>query len=406
MIGQAGTEALRVLLVCDFYRPVLGGMEGHVESLAAELQRQGHTVGIATLTRDAQSNDCREIFVVRSASRLLPHADPLRPFPVPVPDPLTNHDLASAIRVFRPDVIHGHSWLSVSIPRNGVPLVLTAHDYGLACHLRTLRHPGGGMCSGPGHAKCVRCAGPTEGTVKSLAMAEGTRLGRAWMTPKTIMTVSDAVRRQIEPYAACRTITVPNFVESTPAPPDTLPHLPAGPFVIYAGDPGIHKGLPRLLELWEGPEPVQADLVIASIRPVTRALPGNVTAMTLSRAQLAHALRQAALCVVPSLWADPAPTVVLESMREGTPVIGSRVGGIPEMVRDGSDGILVAPGDNTAMRNSLARMLSDELLRGRMARSATERARAYSADTLVPRIVEIYREARSRPTSPTRLVAR
>jgi glycosyltransferase involved in cell wall biosynthesis len=63
--------------------------------------------------------------------------------------------------------------------------------------------------------------------------------------------------------------------------------------------------------------------------------------------------------VVPSLWHDTLPSVVFESLIHGRPVIGSRRGGIPEMVEDGVSGLLYDPADATALGHALATFASD-----------------------------------------------
>ena len=50
------------------------------------------------------------------------------------------------------------------------------------------------------------------------------------------------------------------------------------------------------------------------------------------------------VCVIPSLWEDPCPLVVFESLSSGTPVIASKIGGIPELVKNGVDGFLIQSG--------------------------------------------------------------
>ncbi len=76
--------------------------------------------------------------------------------------------------------------------------------------------------------------------------------------------------------------------------------------------------------------------------------------------------------VVPSRG-DCAPWVVLESLSVGTPVIASRVGGIPEIIRDGVDGFLVPPDDPEALAEKLKLLLSDANLRESMGRNARKR---------------------------------
>jgi glycosyltransferase involved in cell wall biosynthesis len=74
------------------------------------------------------------------------------------------------------------------------------------------------------------------------------------------------------------------------------------------------------------------------------------------RAQLVSALTQADALGVPSLWLETGPLVVLEAKAAGLPVIGSRLGGIAELVREPEDGLLVPPGDVEAWSQAIAAM--------------------------------------------------
>jgi glycosyltransferase involved in cell wall biosynthesis len=69
--------------------------------------------------------------------------------------------------------------------------------------------------------------------------------------------------------------------------------------------------------------------------------------------------------------------VVLEAMASGTPVVCSRLGGLPEIVRDGETGFLVEPGDVDALRDRLAAVLADPALAARLGRNARELALAH-----------------------------
>jgi glycosyltransferase involved in cell wall biosynthesis len=81
------------------------------------------------------------------------------------------------------------------------------------------------------------------------------------------------------------------------------------------------------------------------------------------------------ITVVPSIQAEPFGLVVMESMALGTPVVGSRCGGITEQVVDGETGLLFAPGDEQALAESLACLLEDDQLRRSMGRAGQARAR-------------------------------
>jgi glycosyltransferase involved in cell wall biosynthesis len=75
--------------------------------------------------------------------------------------------------------------------------------------------------------------------------------------------------------------------------------------------------------------------------------------------QLLKVLAGFDLCVVPSLWLETGPLVVLESFAAGVPVLGSRLGGIAELVRDGLDGLLFEPGNGAELANIIQRLVDN-----------------------------------------------
>jgi hypothetical protein len=82
--------------------------------------------------------------------------------------------------------------------------------------------------------------------------------------------------------------------------------------------------------------------------------------------------------------------VALEAMSAGTPVIASKIGGLPDIVNDDSQGILVEPGDVEALRAALAQVLDDPDLRSRLGSAARSRAESFAADLIVPLVEEAY----------------
>jgi glycosyltransferase involved in cell wall biosynthesis len=91
--------------------------------------------------------------------------------------------------------------------------------------------------------------------------------------------------------------------------------------------------------------------------------------------------------------ADNLPLAVLEAMAVGTPVIGARVGGIPELVVDGETGILIEPEDPAALASALEDLARDPERRRELGRRARERIAAeFSAEDVARRTVALYRE--------------
>lgn len=85
------------------------------------------------------------------------------------------------------------------------------------------------------------------------------------------------------------------------------------------------------------------------------------------------------ITVVPSIQAEPFGLVVMESMAVGTPVIGSRCGGIPEQVADGETGFLFEPGNGPELAHALATLLEDQELRRSMGLAGQRRFREHFA---------------------------
>lgn len=81
----------------------------------------------------------------------------------------------------------------------------------------------------------------------------------------------------------------------------------------------------------------------------------------------------------------------LEAAACGVPVVGPRVGGLPEVVADGETGVLYHPGDESAAAAAVLRLLADDQHLDRMRRRSVQRARAFSSETMVPRYERLYR---------------
>lgn len=112
-----------------------------------------------------------------------------------------------------------------------------------------------------------------------------------------------------------------------------------------------------------------------------------------SRAQdtLPYYYSAADVCVMPSLY-ESFGLVALEAMACGTPVIASRVGGLPYLVRDGVTGLLVGDNDPEALAEALLRVLRDPCLRTSLGEQARQVAQGYSWRKVADGHIELYRE--------------
>jgi glycosyltransferase involved in cell wall biosynthesis len=96
--------------------------------------------------------------------------------------------------------------------------------------------------------------------------------------------------------------------------------------------------------------------------------------------------------LLPSDW-EGFPVSVLEAMQAGVPVIATSVGGIPEMIRDGQDGLLIAPKDPPAIAASVNRLARDFALRATLVKSADARFQSmYTVEAMAEKMAHIYKE--------------
>jgi glycosyltransferase involved in cell wall biosynthesis len=95
--------------------------------------------------------------------------------------------------------------------------------------------------------------------------------------------------------------------------------------------------------------------------------------------------------VVPSLWQEPLPRVILEAYAYGVPVIGSRRGGILELIEDGVTGFLFNPSNPQTLATLIDRLLQDRALSGQLGQSALRRAQEYIPARIASEYQEAYR---------------
>jgi glycosyltransferase involved in cell wall biosynthesis len=400
---------MRILQLTDLYPPYIGGMEEHVRNLSHGLAALGHEVAVATVAdgRQAEREDDAGVTVHRlraTSQRGGGAGTPSgRPFAPPFPDPELALGLRRLVREFAPHAVHAHNWLGRSFmplkARAGTALVVTLHDYGVACAKRSYLYRGL-PCTGPGLAKCLRCAAGNYGTARGMAVALGNWAMRPWQrgTVDMFLAVSHAVARDNR-LAELRLPheVVPNFVPDDVAeradPRDpALAALPATPYWLFVGALSAHKGLDVLLDAYSALDGAPPLVLVGADAPDTPLhLPADVVVLrNLRHAAVMAAWQRATLGIVPSVFPDPCPTVALEAMAAGVPLVASHVGGLPDMVADGESGLLVPPADARALRAALASVAADPARARLMGEAGRQRVGAFSASTVIARVAAIY----------------
>jgi glycosyltransferase involved in cell wall biosynthesis len=296
-------------------------------------------------------------------------------------------------------VVHAHSPIVHSfIPLKRLSrarLVLTMHDYAAICAVRMLIR-NGSPCSGPGLLKCTACAVQTYGAARGLALATGHRVARPGLAAvDSVIAVSGAVAR------ACGALgrpieVVPNFLRpgavASGLQASRPEWLPDGPYILYVGELAASKGVEVLLRAYArltAPPPLVLIGRPNPSVPIT-ARPGVIVRHDVAHDVVMHAWLGALVGTVPSVSGDSCPTTAIEAAATGTPLVASRIGGLPEIVADGETGLLVPPADAGALAGALQRLLDDGGLRRALGAAAVIRAVRFELDSVVARLEAIY----------------
>ncbi len=285
----------------------------------------------------------------------------------PIWAPRAQQSLAALIREHHPDVLHLHNpypllspWLVRTAHRHGVPVVQTVHNYRQVC-ASGLYFRDGQICQ---ECRGRRVALPAVAhrcyrgsRAQSAVMATTLAVHRStWRSVDRYIALTSAIADHLRDYGIPegRIVVKPNSIPD-PGLDFALESGPVGAGAargrgfLFLGRLSPEKGLGLLLDAWrQHPDGTLGTLTIAGdgdLRPLAlRAATERADieyAGALSRDAVRSAIRAAAVVVAPSTWHDVLPTVIIEALANGRPVLGTNLGGIPYLV--GSAGWVVPP---------------------------------------------------------------
>jgi glycosyltransferase involved in cell wall biosynthesis len=313
------------------------------------------------------------------------------------------------------DVAHLHNvyhqlTLSVvdELAARGIPTVLTLHDWKVACPAYTLFTDG---------APCRRC--PTSGYANAIRhrCVKGSAAASGLAALEAILADRRGSYAKINRYIApsrfavdiaalggldrARVDHIPNFLpdeELASAAPDA----DHGPRMLYVGRLTETKGVRCLLRAFARVD-VDAELRIAG----DGELAAEVSAAAahdprisylgrLSRPGVHAEYERARAVLMPSLWEDNGPLVVLEAQARSKAMIVSDRGGLREFVCENETGLVVNAGDESALANAMTRLATEGALAAAFGRRAREQiVRDHSADQHYAKLIDTYRAART-----------
>jgi glycosyltransferase involved in cell wall biosynthesis len=324
----------------------------------------------------------------------------------PIYAPGAQQDLSRLIAGHRPDVLHLHNpypllspWVVRTAHRHGVPVVQTVHNYRQVCSSGVYFRDG---------RICQDCRGRAFGlpavvhrcyrgsTAQSALMATTLAVHRAtWRSVDRYIALTSAVADHLREYGipADRIVVKPNAI------PDPGPPAPLGDGFLFLGRLSPEKGLDLLLDAWRrhpdgslGPLRIGGEGELRPLAEAAAAQRADVHHLgSLDRAGVAAALRDSAVVIAASTWHDVLPTVVIEALAAGRPVLGTALGGIPYLVGMDDPATAagwVAPPEPAAMAAALPVAAAGAAARAGAARSRYERT--FHPDVVTGRLLDVY----------------
>lgn len=277
-------------------------------------------------------------------------------------------------------IVHVHATVRGSMLRKSFVVLLAA-----ALRRRVVLH----MHSGPGDVVFER------GKLGPLRVALFRRMFRR---ADVVLAVSAASAAALEEtYGAEGVVVVPNPAPEAPAAP--LPRGEEGQTAIYLGGFANRvKGGEELLAALAQPELEKQRAILAGpgeLPPCGRELVAARSAVEwrgwLGEAEREAALRDTAIFVLPST-SEGLPMALLEAMAWGRAIVATAVGGVPDVLSDGEDALIVSPSDPAALATALVRLAGDTALRERLGPAARARALRLNAEEVTDRLDRIYRD--------------
>jgi len=297
----------------------------------------------------------------------------------------------------KPDVVHIHTPLDISLSAFsavkdvGIPLVLTLHDYLLLCRRIVLRHDNGKLCCDGSINLLCRA-------YKAFARNLVNRTVDAVIAPSKF--IIEQHRRagffkKTSDFLLPHGIDLKGSGESLTVKDENK----RGIDILYAGSLTRHKGVDVLIRAVRGIENEDIKLHIVGggifedhLKKMAAGDKRIIFYGEVEHKNIHKFYSMSDVMVVPSVWYEVFGMVIQEAFRAGVPVIGSRIGGIPEIIKNGRNGYLFAAGDIAGLKNILEDVIKDPKKLTILGRNAFESMRKYEMSEHIEKLITIYRK--------------
>ncbi len=371
---------MKVLMVNKFLFPN-GGSETYIFEVGQELQREGHEVQYFGMEHpDRIAGNRVNAYTPNMDFHTGKLGRILYPFRI-IYSNTARKKLRTVLEDFAPDVVHLNNFnfqLTPSViyeikkyektAKRRVKILYTAHDTQLVCPNHLMRIPATGelcqRCLKYGFSQCMKNSCIHNSKLKSFLAYLEAELYRKLKTYRYIDCVlcpSHFMEEKLKTRSefAGKTKVLHNFISLSG---DSGLKVPiSGDYVIYFGRFSEEKGIGTLLEVCRKLPSIP--FVFAGSGPLEQEIRevGNIRYVGYQKGEeLASLIRGARFSIIPSECYENCPFSVMESISMGTPVIGSRIGGISELIDEGRTGELFEAGDEEALKEKVKALWEDD----------------------------------------------
>lgn len=397
---------MRILMINKFLHPN-GGSETYMFQLGEGLKTLGHEVQYFGMEHEGRCvgnamNAYTSDMDFHNGSKLSKLVYPIKT--------IYSYEARKKLRVvledFKPDVCHINNFnyqLTPSIivelqkwreAGHSCRIIYTAHDYQLVCPNHMCRNPVTEelceKCLERHFSQCIRGQCIHGSTLKSMIGAAEAVFWNAkqiYQHLDAVICCSHFLKEKIDtnPFLAGKTIVLHNFVEKK-----YRTDTEKKDYVLYFGRFSKEKGVHSLVKVCK--ELSDIPFIFAGSGPLEKEIEGvhNIqNAGFLHGEKLEKLIREARFSVYPSEWYENCPFSVMESQMYGTPVLGSDIGGIPELIQPGVNGELFIPGNIQEIKKSIRNLWNDKE-RTEFYSGNCEKIRYDTAEDYIKKLMKIY----------------
>lgn len=388
-------------MASNLYPPyVSGGAEVYVRNITEELIKRGHDVVVITTSPTNRSyieKNNKHLKIYRVRTNVYPYYTKDK-YPQPVryfgrffdeSNLYSYYTIKKILKKEKPNIVHIHNFLMLSVlifkvtKELRLPTIFTAHDYGLICPKSSLLRERGICTHQPLPCRMYKTwhkyivngrvdlvTAPSNFVLKILKESGLFMDIPSFKLPLGVKLNNKKIKKTYETFD-----------------------------ILFVGSLNWHKGVHILIRAFRKLNGKHLKLHIVgkgeNMEKFKELAKGDsrIRFYGFVPEEMLYRLYEIAnVGVVPSIWYDNSPVVIYEHLSNGHPVVGSKIGGIPELINNRYNGLLVTPGVTNELKDGLEYLVSDIKKLKRFEKNANTSIKEYSMDKHIKKIEKIYYE--------------